>query len=219
MALSVTVKETQSTSTNLLAGGTFLTDSFTPSNGSFLVYVLTGQAQNGAGVPIVDPSVSGGGLTWTKQGFQNYGTIASGAIVGIWTAPVSTGASMTATLTNNDGSRSFNNLSVVVYEVTGHNGNRTSSYSAALSPTPSASSVVLSGASLDRDVGDSLVAGTGWTVDFTVAGDGYMDCIHQRKVGATNAEYDTIDTGWSWAVAAIEIKSGLSERRMNIIIS
>jgi hypothetical protein len=33
-----------------------------------------------------------------------------------------------------------------------------------------------------------------------------MDSIHQRKVGATNAEYDTIDTTWSWALAAIEIK-------------
>lgn len=64
------------------------TASFTSVSGGMLVAML--QVTSGTA-----PTVSGGGLTWTRQVRNNLGQI----YADIWTAPVTTGASMTVTAT------------------------------------------------------------------------------------------------------------------------
>lgn len=78
---------------NDTAGTTSLvTASFTPANGDILVVKATnGDANQTFGTP------SGGSLTYTSR--VNVGTSGSSTRTAIWTAPVTTGAAMTVTLT------------------------------------------------------------------------------------------------------------------------
>ncbi len=100
-----------------------VTTSFTPANNSLLVVVL-GHFNNGSG-STPDPStmnVSGGGLTWTRVQSvvsDDEGNYRFYAVV--WTAQVTTGSSMSLTVThfNDPDHRQL----VQVFEVTGHNAN------------------------------------------------------------------------------------------------
>lgn len=85
--------------TNWTAGtfgtGAFVTGSFTPPNNSLLVVCLEINA-NASGDPTANISVAGGSLSYTRQ--QINVSPSQFACTVIWTAPVSTGSSMTLTL-------------------------------------------------------------------------------------------------------------------------
>lgn len=92
--------------------------SFTPANNSLLVVCVNWDEYNTSSTH----TVSGGSLTWTQRVERNYddsGSHAGGAA--IWTAPVSTGASMTVTVTRAaNGDEDNRRYSAKCYIVTGH---------------------------------------------------------------------------------------------------
>lgn len=158
------------------SSGSLTTSSFTPSDNSLLV---VGVGFNGpSGDPSATIALSGGGLTWTRQIYKwqtNTDFPPGGSGVAIYTAPVSTGASMTVTLTQS-GTTSF---FISVIEYTGYNtaspvgGTASNSrfggvgaMTATLSSTPATTSEVFSVALAESD--DSprsaiITSGTGWT--------------------------------------------------------
>lgn len=77
--------------------GAFTTSAFTPPSSSLLVVAAYVMENIGTTDPSADMSVSGGGWTYTSR--LVFGTAASWSIgLRIWTAPVSTGVSMTLAL-------------------------------------------------------------------------------------------------------------------------
>ena len=78
--------------------GSYTTGSFTPSNASLLVVICSVMTNAGSTDPSGSLTISDSvGLTWTAQ--VNVGDASAWSIgMRIWTAPVTTGASMTATV-------------------------------------------------------------------------------------------------------------------------
>lgn len=78
--------------------GSYTTGSFTPSNASLLVVICSVLTNGGSTDPSGSLTISDSvGLTWTAQ--VNVGDASAWSIgMRIWTAPVTTGASMTATV-------------------------------------------------------------------------------------------------------------------------
>src|SRR5260221_9399695 len=74
----------------------FTSAAFTPANNSLVVVFGGLQSSNNS----LLPSISGGGLTWTKQLSAGPDTASFGHFSVWWTAPVITGASMTVTIGN-----------------------------------------------------------------------------------------------------------------------
>ena len=86
--------------------GAFVSSAFTPPNNSLIV--VYGGAMDPVGAVNFDDdlTMAGGGLTFTKAVSEEGGAATAFAIAGaIWTAPVTTGASMTLSL--DAGARSF----------------------------------------------------------------------------------------------------------------
>lgn len=96
-------------------GGTAVSGSFTPADGSLLVCCIN--CDESPGPNVVTPS--GGSLTWTERVSRGQADATEG-LASIWTAPVVTGASMTVTLTRTSGDAgSARRVSGKVYIVTG----------------------------------------------------------------------------------------------------
>src|SRR5512144_2897420 len=141
MALSVTLATTK---TNGLVTG-----SFTPANNSLLIVFAC--VSDSAAL-----SVAGGSLSWTPQ----KSAASSGGFdseVYCWTAPVTTGASMTVTVS---GTTQGSTCCIAVYQATGHDtgtpvgatgsstsnsGSSVTSLSYSLSGTPASTSYILAG--------------------------------------------------------------------------
>lgn len=91
--------------------------SFTPANNSLLVFC--GGADN-AGTAVPAPLVAGGSLTWTERVTRTSNESAGNHGLGtIWTAPVTTGASMQVTFRRTTGGGTLR-MSGKIYIVTGH---------------------------------------------------------------------------------------------------
>lgn len=207
--------------------------SFTPSNNSLLVAVIGGEKGSGTLLLGANSSLSGGSLTWTQR--AAYASTASGYthIVEIWTAPVTTGASMSLTWSNSAGNGSDDVVSMQVVDVTGYDTGSPvgavaaeqapddGAFSATLSATPAASSIVIGALLLESGGGGDLtmVGGSGWTDIYQPGGGGGGEagyaCVHtQYRTGLTttavpwadvNAGPDGTFSGLADA-AAIEIK-------------
>lgn len=191
------------------------TGAFTPSNNSILVAV---SQQNLHGVASL-PSISGGGLTWTKQA-QGGPVTSFTNLVTIWTAPVSTGASMTVVVSNNvDGA-----ISVSVTEFTGHDtgtpiglthqggaaASRSGSYAGSMGGTTAAGSYVIGAGSVDTGSAGDVAVGSGYTTiaSFVTSANDFAWSRHEYKAGALSTfDYATLTTSFSWAAAAIEVKA------------
>lgn len=158
--------------------GDLVTGSFTPSDNSLLVAVVHGSFENIA-TDAGSASLSGGGLTWTKRVEQYQVDLQyspGGSYVAIWTAPVSTGASMT--LTHTKSTPGSYGHAIAVYEYTGYNTTSPTgatattarqhtegALSGTLSAAPASDSEVIAGVSVDnwnRSTG-VITTGTGWT--------------------------------------------------------
>lgn len=220
--------------TNLTSGftaasGTLTTSSFTPPSSSLLVAVVS-FLNNGTGG---SNTVSGGGWTWTKRltvGPTYLGGSAPNYFLTseVWTAPVSTAASMTVAAAL-AGTPSDQHITAQVVAYTGYdvaspigasitrtNSADTGAVSITLSAAPASTSEVLAGRQRadNNFYNTTATPGSGWTelYDFN-AGGGYQDVETQVRAGSTSttvAWTDIDDTAGpaSFAVHtfALEIK-------------
>jgi hypothetical protein len=116
MAISVDDTTVARWSADVALGGTTLSGSFTPPNGSLLVVCINVDEQAGAntGVP------TGGGWTYTL-GVARGDAEGGRGYAAIYTAPVTTGASMQVTITRGGTDAGAVQVSAKVYIVTGQN--------------------------------------------------------------------------------------------------
>ena len=224
MALSATVKFTE-----VGASATWprSSSSFTPANNSLLVVTVHAISADSATDPVV--SVSGGSLTWTRQK-RACTNDPLGMLVEIWTAPVSTGASMTVTVDVSDTyifsgeSTGFSVTEITGYDTgspvgltaeTATHASHSGVLNLSLGGTTASSSIVLGGVASDGDNGDGAISGyaSGYTGIFTGANtDGWFRAHASYKAGALST-YDvpSWSTAYGYAAAAIEIKAASTE--------
>lgn len=228
MALSRTNRLQQSSSSGH-GTGTFTTSSFTPANNSLLLVIAYASGANndalqGSDITITDSA----GLTWTTREttttHPNYG-------YGIraFTAPVTTGASMTLTL--DAGAFDVHMWRVEVYEYTGHNAaspvgatavgsdaDGDDALTITLSASPASSSEVIAAVLVALGgTGVSVTVGTGWTEIFDSAEAGWQNFQSQSRTGSTSTSvtWDDLDTGapadtLGAAALAVEIKEAVA---------
>ncbi len=207
--------------------GSFTTAAFTPPDNSIVVVIITAMEQ----VPSADPSASqtisdSVGLTWTSQ--LAIGNAAGGVGLRMWTAPVTTGASMT--ITADCGASDIQQYTVHRYAYTGYNigsptgataSNGDAGADGALTITLSASPAtdsevigVLSQEMAGSGAGYAVTVGTGWTEIYEATVD--TDFVHaqsQVRTGSTSTSvtWDDIAAGGINAshtvAAALEIKA------------
>ncbi len=200
--------------------------SFTPADNSLLVVMIAGMGDFFADNDPPDGTVSGGGLTWTRQvrsqTADNYASFSE-----IWTAPVSTGASMTVTASIAGADMvDEQTSSLSVTQITGYDtgdpfgleGSESTTQETphsgvlnlSLGGTTAATSIVLGVLSADGDNGAGVIdGGSGWTE--IVKGDndlGWWRSTHIYKAGAlTTADWGTWTSDWGHSASAIEIKA------------
>jgi len=150
--------------------------SFTPGDNSLLVAVVSGVTNDSNGTSAPNPVVSGGSLTWTRRAQareESAGDDGWWAFSEIWTAPVVTGASMSATLAL---SRSVDGKALNVYEYFGYRGadpiGATASatregavgpWTINLSDTPAESSEIMATVVANNwTINDPIKRGSGW---------------------------------------------------------
>lgn len=91
--------------------------SFTPANNSLLVLCINGDEFDDSSNKLL--AVAGGSLTWTER-IRRGSSEAGAGIAAIWTAPVTTGSSMTVTVNRTtSGAEGTGRLSAKLYIVTG----------------------------------------------------------------------------------------------------
>jgi hypothetical protein len=204
-------------------GGTQLnplvTGSFTPADNSMLVAVHIGQFNSDSEADIsARMSVSGGGLTWTRRVYRNNTDTNYDTCITIFTAPVTTGASMTVTGTINTTtptSRTWDKHLLQVFEVIGaggfgataaDSGNDTGPKSITLSAAPAASSLVIAAVCSDDSAGAATPA-SGWTELRDVNGGTGMALQTQYRSGSTSQTvgWDIVDALYAWEGVALEI--------------
>ena len=212
MALALTVRATAENATNA-TNPSETTGSFTPADNSLLVAVATSQAEVGTIALAISDSV---GLTWTSRASSP----ASGFKMAsrIWTAPVTTGVSMTVTISMTEG---FGAVAVAVVDLTGYDtgtptgvnlaantGGRSGAYSPALSGTSEADSIVIAGGATD---GGTATKGASWTdiYDAVSAAGGTSHQINIEYIaGAVSAaNWAALDSSFATTAVAIEINA------------
>lgn len=223
--------------------GNAVSASFTPPDNSLLVAVINPMCHSSAGnVATANSSVSGGSLTWTKRV-----SIDSGALgfsyshcLEIWTAPVTTGGSMTVTHANTldcDGADG-RKTAFQIFSYTGYDtgtptgalitGSALSDPTGALtlSGAPSTSSVVIASRSFQPDAASDVTAtpGDGWTEIYdNASGAVGFSCLEtQERTGSTSDSVAWTDINdqntavFSTLGAALEILADESEQVVEI---
>ena len=224
MALSRTTY-TLSVATAPHGTGGFTTGAFTPPNSSLLVVAVFAHANVlGADISADMTIADSETLTWTSRVVIGSAT-ADGGGLRIWTAPVTTGASMTITV--DCGARDVWKYHVHRYAYEGYNTSSPTGATASaavdspaddetitLSASPASTSEVV--AAMGEVFGGdthSVTVGTGWTEIYedTVAGD-FSLSQSQIRTGSTSTTvvWDDVDAGTAFAnpglFAALEIK-------------
>jgi len=214
--------------------GNAVTASFTPQDNSLLVAICNPMAHaSGGNIAAANSTVSGGSLTWTKRL-----SIDSGALgfsyshcLEIWTAPVTTGASMTVTHANTldcngaDGRKTaFHIFSYTGYDTGTPTGATVTGSSLSdptgaltLSAAPASDSMVVASRSFQPDAASDVTAspGSGWTeiYDNASGATGYSCLETQERTGSTSTsvawtDINVEDTAvFGTLGAAIEIKA------------
>lgn len=174
---------------------------FTPADGALLVAVHF-RFRSGTSTP--GSALSGGGLTWTQRvNHLHASSLDWDPAVAIWTAPVTTGASMTVTATTSTATHRHG-LYVLEYGgaggvgVTGTAGfsGATGDLSITLSGTPAADSEVI-----------AAILGRNWVGTASAVGVAVNGTELHRKVSASGSEVDELYT----VVQAITGMSGASQ--------
>ena len=224
MALALTSRATAKNATDN-PNPDVTTGSFTPSDSSILAVLVVCQNHD-VGVT-TSPTVSGGSLTYTSRAkARDTGSYTMWAE--LWTAPVATGASMTVTVDNT--ANGFGAVSVAVVDLTGYDtstptgvnlqaltGSRSGTYSPALSGTSAADSIVLIAGG--TDVGTATKHAS-WTDIFTSnAAAGTTDhkfSMSYRAGALTTADWAALDSSFSTAAVAIEIKAAAAGGSLSV---
>jgi hypothetical protein len=105
---------------NTANGSTFVSASFTPPNGSFIVIMITNDTTTGESGAAY--TLTGGSLTYTNRVERQGTETTTGGYSGIYTAPVVTGSAMTITLTRTAGTASTGRASLWARVLTGVDG-------------------------------------------------------------------------------------------------
>src|SRR6266853_1728278 len=205
-------------STTVKAPGTatsVTTASFTPADNSLVVVFAGLQSSNNS----LAASISGGSLTWTKQAQAGVDVSNFGHFSILWTAPVTTGASMTVTVGNMPSDGTAEGI-VHVFYYTGHNtstpvggtASATAAFNSAvnltLSSAPATTSEVIAGASDDTASGAAnITTGTGWTQQTHVSDTANTDSQTQTRTSSTstNVLWNSNAAGTNGCAVAIEI--------------
>jgi hypothetical protein len=206
--------------------GGFTTNAFTPPNNSLLVVVVFGQAGNGVSATYTNFTCSGGGLTFNRRvGIDNVDTSFDLGIA-IFTAPVTTGASMTLAVAQ--GTSSFNVWAVSAFAYTGYDTSSPvgaiatgsdsqpvavdGAYSITLNAAPAASSEVAAGLGMDKEV-IGTTPGSAFTELHDLQSGASAGLETEVRTGSTSTTVDWIDTNtgsgstiFAIAAAALEIK-------------
>jgi len=201
--------------------GSFVTGSFTPSDDSLLVVIVGCMEDSGSSDPSGDLTISdSAGLTWTSR--ANTGNASAWSIgVRIWTAPVTTGTSMTVTI--DCGARDIYWYGVTVADYTNYAGVGTAGTNAAtatdgadsvtLAASPSATSEIIGAIMQDPTGAGGATPGTAVSHVELYEVDSLTGAAMQsqaRPAGSTSAAFSWDDVGTSAALykgvaAAIEI--------------
>ncbi len=215
------------TSADAFGTGTYTPASFTPSNSSLLAVVVQTQQQADDGISGADLTLTdSAGLTWTKRVSTSAAPAGWSEAIAIFTAPVTTGTSMTVSA--DAGAFAVENYRVDVYEYTSNSGGTlgtgatasgsdadgNNAASITLSASPASSSEVLAAANVARNVGSggSVTEGAGWTELIDVARNDWWNFHVQVRGGSTSTSVDWADlegsggaTGVNAVLAALEI--------------
>jgi hypothetical protein len=193
---------------------------FTPSDSSLLVVVvgLLGLHSPGGDVPATASStLSGGSLTWTKRVSGNTGDIDTfyGGLHEIWTAPVTTGASMTLTWANSGdqiGASDATRVALQVFDLTGYDTSTPTGGTASdttlgtsgsgpltLSGAPASDSVVIASRYINQNGTTNITAtaGSGWSEiydhDAVSGSEGYACLETQQRTGSTSTSVSWVE--------------------------
>ena len=210
----------------------FTTGAFTPADDSILV-VHCGVVNGAGGADVRSGMVlSGGGLTWTRQAGPTGGTVSGyTAAQEIWTAKVTTGASMQLTYSHSGNVGSDRAWGMIqVHEITsdsaspeigtpnvivGAHDQGDAAASLTLPSAPAASSIVSAARHYNSNGGDGAATeGSGWTevYDQTASTNGYGSMQSQYRGGSTSTSVDWAnlmvpgETAWKSSAMAIEVR-------------
>jgi len=189
---------------------TVTTGSFTPSNNSLLVAFIGGIVFGPPTDITIDDTA---GLTWTRRGA---GGDQSEAACQIFTAPVTTGVSMTVSGHIVEAEE----ISISVVEYTGHDtsapvvqtkygggASNSGAHSITLDASPASSSEVLAGVNTTNATA-AITEGSGWTEVHEVAG-GVVDLETEARGSSTSVTvaWTTVTCSNEFTSGAIEIKA------------
>ena len=201
-------------SAGVQAGTTFTTGSFTPANNSLLV--VAAQLQDATISTDTMTITDTASLSWTARVTTGVDPSFSAHKTVLYTAPVTTGSSMTVTVgTLANGSAEF---AVHVFTYTGYNtgtpigatatGTSTGggAVTITLSASPALSSEVLASANADSTGGSSeITTGTGWTQQFHASDTANLDAQTQTRTNSTSTTVTWNNIATSDVTAAMEI--------------
>ncbi len=219
---------TTETSSDGFGTGNYTTSSFTPPSNSLLVVTVGAMGDNSTADIASCLTISDSqGLTWTSRvASSNTNSWAIGART--WTAPVTTGTSMT--VTTSCGGTNIYTYKVRVTPYTGYNtssptggtasdgnGPGDGSFTITLSGSPASTSEVLASIFIDRDNGTAhnVTPGTGWT---EISDDSNNSDVMESQVrtGSTSTSVTWNDVqqqptpGYKSVGQAVEINAGTS---------
>lgn len=205
--------------------GSFTTGAFTPPDNSLLVVAIYAHGTSGADISSSQTISDSVGLTWTSRALV--GVAASDGLgIRVWTAPVTTGASMT--ITADCGAENVFKYGVHRIAYTGYDtGSPTGATATAgvsgatddetitLSASPATTSEVVAAMGIIMGGGTQLVTpGTGWTEIYEGTSDAdFSNTQSQVRTGSTSTSvvWDDIDAGTGTAThggfLAVEIKA------------
>jgi hypothetical protein len=194
--------------------GGFTTSSFTPSNSSLLTVVCFAITETDGAFTASDLTIADSiGLTWTSRAATSAAPAWSQGIR-VWTAPVSTGASMTVTV--DAGAFNVHGYRVEVYDytsydtttpigatATGTDADGDGAASITLSATPRSDSEIMACACIGIATNGThaTTPGTSWTELFDVEpADGWLASETQIRTTYTGTSVDWVDLETGTAV-------------------
>ncbi|MGH9249157.1 MAG: hypothetical protein ACRD0W_06540 [Acidimicrobiales bacterium] len=205
--------------------GDFTTSSFTPPDNCLLVVAVATMRVTTATDLTSSITCAGGGWTYTPRAGLGSNTDVFSVSTRIFTAPVTTGASMTLTIGTGGINMQFYAVSVVAY--TGYDtgtptgatgsllvesaGTPDGAQSFTLSGAPATDSEVFAAITLDKDAAGTT-PGAGWTEIHDVQAGGAGGVQSQIRTGSTSTTVAWVDTNtggniFKFVASAVEIKA------------
>ncbi len=215
----------QATSSSSHGTGAYTTGAYTPSNNSLQLACVYASGENNDALAASDIKISTSGVTWTSQAATTTHT-GYGYGVSAYTAPISTGASMTIQV--DAGAFNVHRWRVEVYEYTGYNtgspvgataiGSDADGDVAAaltLSANPAADSDVMACLLVALTSGaGGVTPNAAWSEIFELSETAWQVMQSQARTGSTSTSVDWDDinsggggTGVGAAFLAVEIKN------------